>query len=79
MLENHNAVIRTLMPYNIFLLANLLCVLALYELRDAPREWLLIPLLVIVVMDGGVGIYIFRKSAERNDIIEEFLESGEGI
>lgn len=70
MLENHNAVIRTLMPYNIFLLANLLCILVLYELRDAPREWLLIPLLVIVVMDGGVGIYIFRKSAERNDIIE---------
>ncbi|MCM1119078.1 MAG: HAMP domain-containing histidine kinase [bacterium] len=70
MLENHNAVIRTLMPYNIFLLANLLCVLVLYELRDASRGLLLIPLLFVIVLDGGVGIYIFRKSAERNDIIE---------
>lgn len=69
MLENHNAVIRTLMPYNIFLLANLLCVLAVYELRDASNRLILIPLLIIVLMDGGVGIYIFRRSAERGEII----------
>ncbi len=69
MLENHNAVIRTLMPYNIFLLANLLCVIAVYELRDAPNRLIWIPLLVIVLLDGGVGIYIFRRSAERGEII----------
>lgn len=69
MLENHSAVIRTLMPYNIFLLTNLLCVLAVYELRDSARGMLLIPLLIIVILDGGVGIYIFRRSAERNEII----------
>ena len=69
MLENHNAVIRTLMPYNIFLLANLLCVLAVYELRDATNGLILIPLLILVLMDGGVGIYIFRRSAERGEII----------
>ena len=69
MLENHNAVIRTLMPYNIFLLANLLCVLAIYGLRDAAQGLQLIPLLVIVILDGGVGIYIFRRSAERSEII----------
>lgn len=70
MLENHNAVIRTLMPYNIFLLINLLCVLAVYELRDAMEGLQLIPLLVIIILDGGVGIYIFRRSAERSDIID---------
>lgn len=69
MLENHSAVIRTLMPYNIFLLANLLCVLAVYELRDAAKGLQMIPLLVIIILDGGVGIYIFRRSAERSDII----------
>lgn len=69
MLENHSAVIRTLMPYNIFLLTNLLCVLAVYEFRDAGEVYQMIPLLVIVVLDVGVGIYIFRRSAERNEII----------
>lgn len=69
MLENPNAVIRTLMPYNIFLLANLLCVLAMYELREAPGWMMLLPLLCIVLLDGGVGIYIFRRSAERSEII----------
>lgn len=69
MLENPNAVIRTLMPYNIFLLANLLCVLAMYELREAPGWLMLLPLLCIVLLDGGVGIYIFRRSAERSEII----------
>ncbi len=69
MLENHSAVIRTLMPYNIFLLANLLCVLAVYELRNATRELQLIPILIIVILDGCVGIYIFRRSAERSEII----------
>lgn len=69
MLEHSNAVIRTFMPYNIFLLANLLCVLAMYELRDAPNRLLLVPLLLIVILDGGVGIYVFRRSAERSEII----------
>lgn len=69
MLANPNAVIRTLMPYNIFLLANLLCVLAMYELREAPGWMMLLPLLCIVLLDGGVGIYIFRRSAERSEII----------
>lgn len=69
MLEHPNAVIRTFMPYNIFLMVNLLCVLAMYELRDAPYRLLLIPLLLIVILDGGVGIYVFRRSAERSEII----------
>ncbi len=68
-LENPSAVIRTFMPYNIFLLANLLCVLAMYELREDPRGLFLGPLLCIVILDGGVGIYIFRRSAERSKII----------
>jgi len=69
-LENPSAVIRTFMPYNIFLLANLLCVLAMYELREDPHRLVLLLLLcVIVLLDGGVGIYIFRRSAERSEII----------
>lgn len=66
---NHSAVIRTLMPYNIFLLANLLCVLAIYEVKDMPGYVVILPLLFIVLMDGAVGIYIFRRSAERSEII----------
>lgn len=68
-LENPSAVIRTFMPYNIFLLANLLCVLAMYELREDPHRLILVPLFCIVILDGGVGIYIFRRSAERSEII----------
>ncbi len=78
MLEHSNAVIRTFMPYNIFLLANLLCVLAMYELREAPRWLILLPLLLIVVMDGGVGIYVFRRSAERGEIINGISRIREG-
>lgn len=78
MLEHPNAVIRTFMPYNIFLLANLLCVLAMYELREAPHRLILLPLLLIVVMDGGVGIYVFRRSAERSEIIGGISRIREG-
>lgn len=69
MLENPSAVIRTFMPYNIFLLANLLCVLGMYELREDPHRLILLPLLCIVILDGGVGIYVFRRSVERSEII----------
>ncbi len=68
-LENPSAVIRTFMPYNIFLLANLLCVLGMYELREDPHRLILLPLLCIVILDGGVGIYVFRRSVERSEII----------
>lgn len=78
MMEHPNAVIRTFMPYNIFLLANLLCVLAMYELREAPHRLILLPLLLIVVMDGGVGIYVFRRSAERSEIIGGISRIREG-
>lgn len=77
-LENPSAVIRTFMPYNIFLLANFLCVLALYELREDPRRLFLIPLLCIALLDMGVGIYIFRRSAERSDIINGISRIREG-
>ncbi len=78
MLEHPNAVIRTFMPYNIFLLANLLCVLAMYELREAPHQFILLPLLLIVILDGGVGIYVFRRSAERSEIINGISKIREG-
>ncbi len=77
-LENPSAVIRTFMPYNIFLLTNFLCVLAMYELREDPRRLFLIPLLCIVLLDMGVGIYIFRRSTERGEIIKGISRIREG-
>ena len=66
---NSNLAISILLPYNLFLLLNLLSVVAMYLLRY--REVLVLIIIVLLVLfDGLVGMMLFKSSAEQHEIVE---------
>lgn len=66
---HRNTAVNTLLPYNLFVLANLVGILLAYILSNRGL-WGLLCLLAIVVMDSIVGILIFKNRAEQIDIVE---------
>ncbi|MCD7835179.1 MAG: HAMP domain-containing histidine kinase [Lachnospiraceae bacterium] len=69
--SHKNTAISTLLPYNIFLLANFLGAFAAYKnISDSRMTQALFCVLGIVLMDGLVGVMLFRRNAERIDIVE---------
>ncbi len=67
--RHKNSVISTLIPYNLFLFANLIGVFAVYSFRQERMAAGLI-LAGIVVFDGIVGVLMFKRSAEQVEIVE---------
>lgn len=67
--RHRNSVISTLIPYNLFLFANLIAVLAVYNLRHERIPAVLV-LVGTVVFDGIVGVLLFKRSAEQVEIVE---------
>ena len=67
--SHRNSAISSLIPYNLFLLANLAGIFAAYLLRDRGALWLL-PALAAIVLDGIVGVLRFKQKAEQIDIVE---------
>ena len=67
--RNKNSVISTLIPYNLFLLANLIGVIAIYNLRYDTTVAVLI-FVGVVVFDGSVGMLLFKRSAEQMEIVD---------
>ena len=67
--RNKNAVINTLIPYNIYLLANLIGVIAIYNLRYDIMIAVLI-FVGVVAFDGIVGVLLFKRSAEQTEIVD---------
>lgn len=67
--RNRNSVISTLIPYNLFLFANLIGVLAIYSFR---QERVIAGLILagIILFDGVVGVLLFKRSAEQVEIVE---------
>lgn len=66
---HRNTAVSILLPYNIFLLVNLLGIVFCYMMKE--RKFLGFMLLVILVaVDSLVGIMIFRNRAEQVDIVE---------
>ena len=69
--RHRNSVISTLIPYNLFLFANLAGLVAGYKLSGSERQTLVILLLCgIVVFDCIVGVVLFKRNAERIEIVE---------
>lgn len=64
-----NTAISTLIPYNFFLMVNMVGILAIYLMRDRSIIVFLI-LCIMVVFDGVIGVLIFKNGAERADIVE---------
>ncbi len=76
-LSHSNTAISTLLPYNIFLLVNLLGVFLIYILRFQAVAIIVI-MIGLVVFDGLVGLFLFRNNAERLDIIAGIKRIREG-
>lgn len=68
-MSHGNTAINTLIPYNFFILMNMVAILMVYMVRE--RSVLVLGVLfVLVLFDGGIGALIFKNSAERTDIVE---------
>jgi len=67
--RHKNSVISTLIPYNLFLFANLIGVIAIYSFR---QERIAAGLILggIILFDGVVGVLLFKRSAEQVEIVE---------
>lgn len=67
--RHKNSVISTLIPYNLFLFANLIGGISVYSFRG---ERILAGLILvgIILFDGIVGVLMFKRSAEQVEIVE---------
>lgn len=64
-----NTIIGTLIPYNLFVLANMIGILVIYLFRDV-LVIAFIALIILVIVDGSIGMVFFKSNAERADIVE---------
>ncbi|MCM1569874.1 MAG: HAMP domain-containing histidine kinase [Roseburia sp.] len=75
--RHKNAVISTLLPYHMFLLANLIALIAGDRLIS-NQYMMLILLGALLVFDGCVGLFLFKRNAEQVDIVEGINRIREG-
>lgn len=67
-LRHKNMAVNTLIPYNLFLLTNLVGILVVYKNQEnTPIQFLVV--LAIVLFDGFIGMLLFKKNAEHIDIV----------
>lgn len=69
MFSHRNSVISVLLPYNLFLFLNLAAVVFVYRLLEEKTP-IIIVIVCTVIFDGFVGVIIFRRSGEQNEIVE---------
>lgn len=65
-ITHKNSVVSTLLPYFIFLMSNILCLICSFLLP----EYRLLFLLLLVGIDFIVGFFLFRQNSEHVDIID---------
>ena len=76
-LYHKSAAIRTLIPYNLFLLVNLAAVATAYVVRGNAGQ-LLGVITGIIVLDAATGVYLFRNNAEYVEIVEAIKKIRQG-
>ena len=70
-IHNPNSVISTLLPYCMFLLSNVICILVLARpMEEKIGVFRVVLGLVLTVFDGIVGYILFRNNAEHVKIVE---------
>ncbi len=68
-LRHKNMAVNTLVPYNLFLLTNLVGIFVAYKMQEnLPVQ--VVVVLALVLFDGFVGMLLFKKNAEHIDIVE---------
>ncbi|MCM1058146.1 MAG: HAMP domain-containing histidine kinase [Firmicutes bacterium] len=76
--SHKNSVISVLLPYNFYLFINLVALVTVYRLRESQVLGI-IAVVCIVLFDGFVGVIIFRRGGEQNEIVDGInrIRSGE--
>lgn len=67
--RHKNSMTSTLLPYNLFLFVNLAGVVAVYRFRDQQMAAFAV-LVGIVIFDGIIGVVMFKRNGEQNEIVE---------
>lgn len=67
--RHRNSMVSTLLPYNLFLFTNLLGLVAANRMSDRLAVTVVI-LTALVLFDGVVGVLLFKRSAEQNEIVD---------
>jgi len=68
--RNKIVAVRTLIPYNMFLIFNLVGVLGLYITMRMEEVYFILCLVTLLIVDILVGFYLFRRASEVNEIID---------
>lgn len=68
-IRHRNSVISTLLPYNAFLFMNLAGIAMTYRLRE-QQIYMAAVLIGMVILDGIVGVLMFRYNAEQAEIVD---------
>ena len=68
-LRHRSVAINTMLPYNLFLFANLIGLFVAYQFKERTVLTVVV-ILGLILMDGIVGVLLFKRSAERNEIVD---------
>lgn len=75
--RHRNSAVSTLLPYNLFLFANLAGVFSVFLLKENGPSVLFV-ILVLVIFDVTVGMLLFKHNAEQIEIVEGINRIREG-
>lgn len=78
MMQHRSAAIRTIIPYNVFVLINICGVLLTYLNREKEPIVYLGIFAGLLLFDVLIGMFIFARASERNEIIEGIANIREG-
>jgi signal transduction histidine kinase len=77
--SHRNTAISTLLPYNIFIIVNILEGFAIYLcLSENNVTSAVICVISVICIDGIIGVKLFRSNAERIDIIDGIMRIRDG-
>lgn len=68
-IRHRSSAVSMLLPYNLFLFANLAGIFVVYRYWE-EHWWSLLILAVLVGVDSIVGVLMFRRNAERMEIVD---------
>lgn len=67
--RHRNSFVSTILPYIIYVFVNLIGLVAAYRFRE-QQVWAIVLLVAVVIFDIIVGVLLFKRNAEQNEIVE---------
>ncbi|MBO4292215.1 MAG: hypothetical protein J5898_09945 [Lachnospiraceae bacterium] len=67
-MQHQNSIVSVLLPYNLFLMVNILGVYGAYHVTNLIGKICLV--LLTIAFDTFIGMLMFRNNAERNDVVD---------